>query len=387
VQEIKKTGLFALLFPGAQLCSTVVLHNSIPAQNFYEAARFWASFIYFEVPRWEEGPSLTKYVVSEPVQSLVSSSGRLLLTRNLQAAVVEENWRFTRTGHSSYFVFDTYLVLGLLVLSWLVIAGVRLFHSRMTSQKRSIFYTVLHRVHEFGLFYISLSVALEWLTFSKKLSDSGQNSNFVYAYASFGVSIFAVLYYLAYEMYVYYRIIPFGSTEAGSKKYLDFIEKYSFFLRDLRFEEYSASLAWTPRHMLRPYNYQILSCIRLILLVVALPIFHEYPYASLSCMMIVQFFEVLRLVLTWPYHSRWRNVFKLSLELTLLAIFCAYMFTYAMLQHIYENLNTVSESTIKSFYVCGWVGMTLVFIYNISFVVYQLIDIVIGCKYTNQERL
>lgn len=35
VQEIKKTGLFAFLFPGAQLSSIVVLHNSVPAQNFY----------------------------------------------------------------------------------------------------------------------------------------------------------------------------------------------------------------------------------------------------------------------------------------------------------------------------------------------------------------
>lgn len=52
VQEIKKSGIFSLILPGAQLCSTVILHNSVQAQNFYEAARFWASFIYFEVPKW-----------------------------------------------------------------------------------------------------------------------------------------------------------------------------------------------------------------------------------------------------------------------------------------------------------------------------------------------
>lgn len=191
-----------------------------------------------------------------------------------------------------------------------MIGGVKLFQSRISPQKRSIFYTILHKFHELSLFYISLSVALEWLTFTKKIH---KNSNLTYAYVSFGISIFAALYFLIYEVYVYYRIIPFGNTETGSKKYLNFIEKYSFFLRDIRFEEYSQRLVWTPNHMLRPYNYQVLSCIRLILLVVALPIFHEYPYASLSCMMVVQLLEILRFILTWPYHSRWRNLFKLSL--------------------------------------------------------------------------
>ena len=47
VQEIKKSGFFAFLFSGAQLSSTVVLCNSLPARNMYEGARFWASFIYF----------------------------------------------------------------------------------------------------------------------------------------------------------------------------------------------------------------------------------------------------------------------------------------------------------------------------------------------------
>lgn len=46
-QEIKKTGVFALLFPGAQLCSTIILHNATPPVNMYEGARFWGTFIYF----------------------------------------------------------------------------------------------------------------------------------------------------------------------------------------------------------------------------------------------------------------------------------------------------------------------------------------------------
>lgn len=53
VQEIKKTGAFALLMSGAQATSTAILVNTIPSQNFYEGARFWAAFVFFDVPPWE----------------------------------------------------------------------------------------------------------------------------------------------------------------------------------------------------------------------------------------------------------------------------------------------------------------------------------------------
>jgi hypothetical protein len=52
VQEIKKTGVFAMLMGGAQITSTACLVNSIPSQNFYEGVRFWASFVMFDVPAW-----------------------------------------------------------------------------------------------------------------------------------------------------------------------------------------------------------------------------------------------------------------------------------------------------------------------------------------------
>ncbi len=53
VQEIKKTGILAMLFPGAQISSVAILVNKVPPQNSYEGARFWASVIYFDVPQWE----------------------------------------------------------------------------------------------------------------------------------------------------------------------------------------------------------------------------------------------------------------------------------------------------------------------------------------------
>ena len=52
VQEIKKSGFFLFFFAGAQITSTSILVNSIPSQNLYEGARFWALFVFFDVPKW-----------------------------------------------------------------------------------------------------------------------------------------------------------------------------------------------------------------------------------------------------------------------------------------------------------------------------------------------
>ena len=47
VQQIKKSGVFALFMPGAQLSSTIIFHNSTAPVNMYEGARFWSTFLYF----------------------------------------------------------------------------------------------------------------------------------------------------------------------------------------------------------------------------------------------------------------------------------------------------------------------------------------------------
>lgn len=52
IAEIKKSGLFAMLFSGAQITSCSILINSVPPQNMYEGVRFWAIFVFYDVPEW-----------------------------------------------------------------------------------------------------------------------------------------------------------------------------------------------------------------------------------------------------------------------------------------------------------------------------------------------
>jgi hypothetical protein len=50
VQEFKKSGVFNLLFSGAQVTSLSMLSNQIQSQNLYEGVRFFAVFVYFDAP-------------------------------------------------------------------------------------------------------------------------------------------------------------------------------------------------------------------------------------------------------------------------------------------------------------------------------------------------
>lgn len=77
IQEIKKAGAFMFLFSGAQITSCSVLVNNIPSQNLYEGVRFWAIFVFFDVPPWEKNSDKTKYVVVPAVSEVVKDT-RLL---------------------------------------------------------------------------------------------------------------------------------------------------------------------------------------------------------------------------------------------------------------------------------------------------------------------
>ena len=67
VQEFKKSGVFNLLFSGAQITSGSVLSNQIPSQNLYEGVRIWAIFVFYDVPPYEKISNQTKRFVAPTV--------------------------------------------------------------------------------------------------------------------------------------------------------------------------------------------------------------------------------------------------------------------------------------------------------------------------------
>ena len=151
----------------------------------------------------------------------------------------------------------------------------------MRTNTKSMLFNLVHKVHEIAIFYVALSVAFEAVTFSNHPAISIK-------YASLGVSVVAILYFLAYHTYIFYRLIPYARVELQSRKYKLFVEKFSYFLRDLRFDEYPKLLQWTPRHMLRPYSYVVVGYIRLVLMVCCIPLFQGFDYGCISCLVFLQ---------------------------------------------------------------------------------------------------
>lgn len=105
--------------PGAQLSSTVLLHQPRISENLYEGTRFWGSFVFFDVPPYEQNSNRTKYTFSEPDSDIVqnSKSRRLQQSQSQETNFVNE-WKFDRTGHTGFFIFDTYIQMIMIGLAW-----------------------------------------------------------------------------------------------------------------------------------------------------------------------------------------------------------------------------------------------------------------------------
>ena len=52
-------------------------------------------------------------------------------------------------------------------------------------------------------------------------------------------------------------------------------------------------------------------------MMLAFPLFFYHGYAQISVLIVVQAFEILRFIITWPYNTKWRNIYRLVLEIVL----------------------------------------------------------------------
>lgn len=119
------------------------------------------------------------------------------------------DWRFRRTGYSSFFIFDTYNNIFMMVLCWilLAIAHYCIKHKIQHKKVMSAFYSFTLKVHEITIFYIGLSTLLEWIYFNAASFER---------WLSFGFCIFFNIYFLVYELYIYYDMINYPAAVIGN---------------------------------------------------------------------------------------------------------------------------------------------------------------------------
>lgn len=122
-------------------------------------------------------------------------------------------WRFARTGHTSFFIFDAYPILALLAISWIaiiIIFCLRKKNPHFFRKHAGKLYSFIHKVHEISIMYILLTTILEWMYF---------DSNYYERWLSLGLGVIANVYFLVYELYIYYDMLKYPIAQIGNPKY------------------------------------------------------------------------------------------------------------------------------------------------------------------------
>jgi hypothetical protein len=156
VQEIKKTGIFAMLFSGAQITSSSMLSNQIQSQNMYEGVRFFAIFAFFDAPPYEKISNQTKNFVTPSVESKIRHAqevtGRQLFSTDTMY------WRFQRTGQTSFFIYDVYMPMFLIIGCWILMIVAHLCKDKSWYPAHAgKLFSAVHKVHEVSLMYITMA--------------------------------------------------------------------------------------------------------------------------------------------------------------------------------------------------------------------------------------
>lgn len=124
-----------------------------------------------------------------------------------------------------------------------------------------------------------MGMVLEWMYF-----DGASLLRWV----SLGVSIFMAIYLTVYHLYIYYDLLNYPKAGVESELYFHYVNCYSCFLSNLRFEEYDTTKEWSPRHWLRPYNYHILGYIKKFCMIICLPLFYNAKHAQAATLILLQ---------------------------------------------------------------------------------------------------
>lgn len=143
-------------------------------------------------------------------------------------------WRFQRTGYTSFFIYDCYVPVFLIVLCWISLLIVHKCKSKhWYTQHASKIFSATHKIHEISIFYITMASIVEFLYFEP---TSAQR------YVSAGLCVLFNIYFVIYELYIYYDMLKYPLAKIGNRLYDYYVVRYGCFLKNIRFEEYDVSI-------------------------------------------------------------------------------------------------------------------------------------------------
>lgn len=206
IAEFKKAGAFAMLFSGAHITSCSILVNNIPPHNMYEGVRFWALSVFYDVPEWEQTSSTPNKFFTSEMYQLTKNQRRLFNLNSLY-------WRFQRTGMTSFFIYDCYIPLLLIGICWVLALVAKLltrYNGSNFKPYESKYFTVMHKIHEFAILYVTFAMMMEWIYF-----DAGSSERWI----SLIICLAFTLYFVGYHLYIYYDMIKYPEAIIGNDKY------------------------------------------------------------------------------------------------------------------------------------------------------------------------
>ena len=123
------------------------------------------------------------------------------------------------------------------------------------------------------------------------------------------------------------------------------------------------------------------------MMIISLPLFYHSTQAQAGVLILLQIAEVIRFCVIWPFYKKWRNIYRLILECSLLMFFICVLIQGFLVQEIMLNNENTLMNAIQLFYRFGWVGFGMVFFFNCSFIVLAIFDLVMGCKKSNRKLM
>jgi hypothetical protein len=123
-------------------------------------------------------------------------------------------------------------------------------------------------------------------------------------------------------------------------------------------------------------------------MIITLPLFYSSSYAQITILLLIQLFEVIRVWVVWPFHSRRRNFLRFSLDVALAFFFLCNLVQISLVQQIQSGGDAETMgSIITIFYGFGWAGFVFCFYFNLSHVVIGIYDLCVGLKISNRQKM
>jgi hypothetical protein len=118
-------------------------------------------------------------------------------------------WKFDRTGHTGFFIFDTYIQLFLLGSAWIIFVVGWIYEKKINAGKTVVkintrIMAIFHKIHEISLFYLILGALIEFKNFD--IENKLHRISMI-------VSAIVLLYFMIYELKIFYDMIDYPKAK------------------------------------------------------------------------------------------------------------------------------------------------------------------------------